>query len=264
MTLRPDRAVDPVSSLDLMDAEGWSPAFITVQDGFRLHIRDYRPRDAAGISVVCLPGLTRTGAEFHELARSLASDSAEPRRVIALDTRGRGGSGRPRPAPNYMLPIEVADVLSVLTALEIDRAVFVGTSRGGIVAMLLGSIRPTAIAGVVLNDVGPILEARGLIRIKAVLEKLPTPRTFEEGAEILRQIGASQFPKLGPADWLQQAKRSWTNCLLISTASQRCISPSAVPDHSFAASRAASEDAFLSFIASPNEFAANARCHTCR
>src|SRR5690349_3213660 len=189
--------------------DGGTSTFISAPDGLRLHARCYGRRSAAATPVVCLPGLARTAADFENLASALANDDGHPRRVIAVDYRGRGLSAYDPDPANYTFQVELADVLAILTAVEALPAIFVGTSRGGILTMLMAGVRPTAIAGVVFNDIGPVIEPQGLMRIKSYVGKLPQPRSFEDGAEILRRLFSTQFPKLGPADWLASAHRAF-------------------------------------------------------
>ena len=187
---------------------GFVSRFVTAPDGLRLHVRRYGER-GRGLPIVCLPGLTRNGSDFHELATALTADATQPRLVITIDSRGRGRSDHDRNPENYSFPVELADVLAVITALEIGPAIFLGTSRGGILTMLLGAARPAAIAGAILNDIGPVIETKGLVRIKGYAGKLPAPRSFTEGGEILRRLGDAQFPGLPPESWLRQAKQTW-------------------------------------------------------
>jgi pimeloyl-ACP methyl ester carboxylesterase len=181
--------------------------FVSAADGLRLHARVYGPRSAAR-NVICLPGLARTAADFAAIARALAAPG-EARRVIALDYRGRGLSDYDRDPANYNFQVEMGDVLAVLTALDALPAVFVGTSRGGILTMLLAAIRPTAMTGAVLNDIGPVIEPKGLMRIKGYVGKLPEPRSFEEGAEILRRLFDAQFPAVTQDGWLEASHRTF-------------------------------------------------------
>jgi pimeloyl-ACP methyl ester carboxylesterase len=191
-----------------MSDEGTSH-FITAPDGLKLHARGYGTHSQHSPPVVCLPGLARTATDFHRLANSLAHSAKRPRYVLALDYRGRGLSEYDRDARNYNLSVELADVLAVLTAMGIGPAIIVGTSRGGILAMLLATVRPTAIAGVVLNDIGPVIESKGLVRIKSYVGRMPQPRDFEDGAEILRRLFDAQFPKLAHSDWIALSHRTF-------------------------------------------------------
>ena len=189
------------------DLDTGRSVFISAPDGLRLHVREYGARAATGTAVVCLPGLTRTVADFEALAPALAANGA--RRVVALDSRGRGRSEYDRKAENYNLLVELGDLVAVLIALAVGPAVFIGSSRGGLLTMHLAVAHPTAIAGAVLHDIGPVIEPEGLARLRSYVGKMPQPRSFAEGAEILRQLFHGQFPNLTPEQWLASAQRTW-------------------------------------------------------
>jgi pimeloyl-ACP methyl ester carboxylesterase len=179
--------------------------FTAASDGLRLHALDFGDPRSPRLPVVCLPGLSRTAEDFTPLATALAKD----RRVLALDLRGRGRSGYDGDPANYKIAVETDDVIAVMTALAVGPAVFVGTSRGGLVTMTLATKRADLLAGVVLNDIGPVVDTAGVMRIKSYVGKLRQPASFEQGADILRDISDDQFPNLTAAEWLAAAKRAW-------------------------------------------------------
>jgi pimeloyl-ACP methyl ester carboxylesterase len=194
-----------------MDTEtGFRSLFVSARDGLKLHLRAYGPATAANLPVVCLPGFARTAADFHELATALAGHDGAPRRVLALDYRGRGRSDYAADWRDYDIRVELDDLMQVLAATGVGEGVFVGTSRGGLLTMALAAARPAAIRGVVMNDIGPVIDARGLLRIRGYVGKLPVPRSFVEGAEILKRLSDQQFPAFGEAEWEIMARRTWT------------------------------------------------------
>ena len=128
-------------------------------DGLTLHARDYAAAEGkARLPVICLHGRTRNARDFDVLAPWIA---ARHRRVLAVDVRGRGLSARD-PDASYWLPTYADDVRRLAEALGISRAIFIGTSMGGLIAMELAALAPALIVAAVINDVGPVLAAEGL------------------------------------------------------------------------------------------------------
>jgi pimeloyl-ACP methyl ester carboxylesterase len=199
----------PTGQAQRMGAEGFDSFWCRSQDGLRLHSRLYGPQNGGSLPVVCLPGLARTGADFHELALAFAGHRTRPRLVIAMDYRGRGLSDRDADWRNYDVRVELQDVQDVLTAVGIHRAFFVGTSRGAIITMGLSAVRPAAIAGAVLNDMGAVIEGKGLARIKSYVGKMPKPRDYAEAVQILRRFASQQFTRLSDGDWERFARRTF-------------------------------------------------------
>ena len=179
-------------------AEAFTSRFYSAQDGLRLHLRDYGSRISPALPVVCLPGLARTAADFDMLARAL---SAQGRRVVALDYRGRGLSERDKNPANYDVIVENRDIQDILVAAGVAEAVFVGTSRGGIHTMVLSALRPGLLKAVVLNDIGPVLEARGLARIKGYVGKMPQPASWSDAVDLFKKMASAHFTAMSDADW---------------------------------------------------------------
>jgi pimeloyl-ACP methyl ester carboxylesterase len=159
--------------------------------------------------VVCIPGLSRSARDFHELGLHLSQHRHRPRRVLGFDLRGRGLSEWDQDVAHYTPIVEMQDVLDGMAALGVDRAVIVGTSRGGIIAMLMAVARPSVIAGVVLNDIGPALEPRGLARLKTYIGRTPAPDDWDDAVRLLRRLHGSQFTALGDDEWRAFARMTW-------------------------------------------------------
>jgi pimeloyl-ACP methyl ester carboxylesterase len=175
--------------------------FVTAPDGTRLYARDYAAGASGLVPVVCLPGLTRNAKDFETVAPALSQN----RRVIALDFRGRGQSGRTDPA-TYRPDQEVADTLHVLDHLDVGRFAVIGTSRGGIVAMVMAARALDRMAGVLFNDIGPRIDKAGLLRIRSYLGGDPQCADWDDAVEALKSTNPG-FPSLTAADWLAFARR---------------------------------------------------------
>ncbi len=187
------------------------PGFVlrsfTSPDGLALSARDYGGAEGpARCPVVCLHGLTRNARDFEDLAPWIA---AAGRRVIVPDMRGRGLSARDPDASHYAIPVYVGDVAGLLDQCGIARAIFIGTSMGGLVAMGMAGLRPGAIAGAVLNDVGPAIEAAGLARIASYAGKRVTIANWKGAAARSREVNEASFPEYGDKDWMKFARRTF-------------------------------------------------------
>jgi pimeloyl-ACP methyl ester carboxylesterase len=171
-------------------------------DGLTLRYRDY-PGRADRPPLLCIPGLTRNCRDFEPIAAAFAGEW----RVIAIDLRGRGQSDYARDSASYMPLQYVADVAALLDQAGLERVVAMGTSLGGIVIMLLALTAPERIAGAILNDIGPEIEAAGLARIRDYVGQGRSFPTWMHAARGLKEQGGIAHPDFAISDWLRLAKR---------------------------------------------------------
>ena len=172
--------------------------FFDADDGARLAYQD----EGHGLPIVALAGLTRDHKDFDYLGRHLKDC-----RLIRLDARGRGASAWTGPA-TYNLARESADVLGLLDHLRLEHAAILGSSRGGLIGLVLGAVRPDRISGLCLNDVGPVVERVGLERIGQYIGQTPSVTTLIEAADRLPHAmpGFANVPQFR---WMEETVRHY-------------------------------------------------------
>jgi pimeloyl-ACP methyl ester carboxylesterase len=177
------------------------------EGGLALYARDYAGSGGpARCPVLCIHGLTRNSADFEDAAPWIA---AQGRRVIAVDVRGRGRSDRDSDARRYHPRVYADDVLALLDAAGIARAVFIGTSMGGIITMAVALKRLKAIAAAVLNDVGPMISMKGITRIAGYVGKGKPVETWDDAAAYIKSINEVAFPDQPMSEWQRWARRTF-------------------------------------------------------
>ncbi|HYN00025.1 MAG TPA: alpha/beta hydrolase [Aestuariivirgaceae bacterium] len=183
-------------------ARPWREFTFRAPDGILLFARDRGPLGSSLTPLLCLPGLTRNSMDFEPLAEQLG----ESRRLIALDYRGRGRSQYAPDPSTYTPRHELEDAIALLDHLKLDRVCVVGTSRGGIIAMLMAAIHAPRLAGAVLNDIGPRLETTGLLRIARLVAQ---PASLGSWADAIASLKDSNpgIENITEDCWLRFAKR---------------------------------------------------------
>jgi pimeloyl-ACP methyl ester carboxylesterase len=188
---------------DAVGTQLYQDRYFTITDGLRLHYRDYS--GGAGMPpLLCLPGLTRNSRDFAQFAERYS-----PRfRVLALEFRGRALSDYD-PLPARYNPLTYAqDVIQLLDHLDVEQAIFVGTSLGGLVTMTVGAVAPQRIAAAILNDIGPEIADAGVDRIKSYVGKGARFKNWDEAADAVAANNAHAFENYGHGDWVKMAQRN--------------------------------------------------------
>lgn len=186
--------------------DGFKDIYFTARDGLRLYARHYPAAVETGRRpVLCLAGLTRNSRDFDRVARALSQDARSQdnrtgRDVYTLDIRGRGFSQADPDWRNYAVPIEMHDVIDFMTMMELHSCGIIGTSRGGLITMVLAAAQPARVGAVVLNDIGPVIETDGLVRIAGYVGRVPLPKTWAEAARVIRDLSKRDFPAMTEAD----------------------------------------------------------------
>jgi pimeloyl-ACP methyl ester carboxylesterase len=174
-----------------------------VDDGLSLYARDYPGPYPGAPVVMLLHGLTRNSRDFADVAPALAGTH----RVLVPEQRGRGRSDYDPVIERYQPATYAGDMLALLAQEHISQVAVVGTSMGGIMAMIMHALQPTLLRKVVLNDIGPELAKEGLERIKTHVGMASSFATWAHAAQYARQVNQQAFPHYGSEDWLAFAHR---------------------------------------------------------
>jgi pimeloyl-ACP methyl ester carboxylesterase len=180
----------------------WSDGYWETGDGLKLHYRDYAGPDGRP-PIICIPGLTRNARDFEGVAERLAGDW----RLICVELRGRGESGYARESASYVPLTYLQDMEALIAALGLERFVLFGTSLGGLITMLLAAAGRERIAGALLNDIGPVMETRGLEHIRSYVGKSQNWPTWLHAARFLAEAQGDRYPLWKLDQWLVYAKR---------------------------------------------------------
>jgi len=168
-------------------------------DGLTLAYRD----EGQGTPVLCLSGVTRNSTDFNYMA-----PHAKDVRLIRLDMRGRGKSDFDPDFNNYNLVREACDVVEFLDHLNLSKVAIIGTSRGGLISMHLAMTHHQRLLGVMLNDIGPILDAAGLKAIKGFLGYRPDFKSYDEAVEKLPKVSVG-FANIPKERWHAEVRSRW-------------------------------------------------------
>ena len=176
--------------------------FYESDDGLRLYARDYPGPTVDAPVILCMPGLTRNSKDFADLANELQ----QSRRVICPDQRGRGRSVRDTDPSRYHPERYARDMRTLLDVLHIPRLVVIGTSLGGLMALLLMATEPQRIQAAVLNDIGPEIDPRGVARIATYVGKTAPANTWDEAARQTMLINGEALADFNDDNWHAMAR----------------------------------------------------------
>lgn len=183
--------------MDSQNPNQFQEKYFTSPDGLRLYYRDYPSENTSRPPLICLHGLTRNSKDFHQFALKMTPTH----RVLSLDMRGRGQSDYDPVYMNYQIPTYVEDIKAFLAHENLSEIIAVGTSMGGLISMTLGIMQPKLMKGIILNDIGPEIDPRGISRISKYVGRSTPVKSWSHAIMAVRAVSGSLFPDYTSEEW---------------------------------------------------------------